>query len=136
MDIEDSRRSEMTEETPARIRVNLFKASGKHYTEEDWRVPEEVPRETGHGPWDTRKVIGPYDMRHSPDFRRIDGGAVLVISQEPWGYPFLFPSPSLKEEIQELADAVEAAINEDARDRQIIAEKFIKDIRRAAERAR
>lgn len=31
-------------------------------------------------------------MELSPDFRRIDGGAVLVDSQEPWGYPHLFPA--------------------------------------------
>lgn len=58
-------------------RVILFKPSGRYYTEEKWIVPEAA--------------IGPQDMRHSPDFRRIDGGPVLVDSQEPWGYPHLFP---------------------------------------------
>ena len=66
----------------------LFRRSGKYYTEEEWEVPAEVPRETGG----TRPVIVPADMEHSPDFRRIDHGAVLVESQEPWGYPHLFPA--------------------------------------------
>jgi hypothetical protein len=57
--------------------VTLFKASGKYYTTEKWRVPAGT--------------IGPYDMEDSPDFRRISGGAVLVGTQEPWGYPHLFP---------------------------------------------
>lgn len=60
-----------------RALVILFKPSGKYYTEESWRVPENA--------------IGPYDMERSPDFRRISGGAVLIDSQEPWGYPHLFP---------------------------------------------
>lgn len=58
--------------------VILFKPSGKYYTEEEWEVPH----------W----AIVPYDMIGSPDFRRIDGGAVLVVTQEPWGYPHLFPN--------------------------------------------
>lgn len=39
--------------------VILFKPSGKYYTEEPWRIPEDA--------------IGPYDMQRSPDFRRIGG---------------------------------------------------------------
>lgn len=57
--------------------VILFKPSGKYYTEEAWRIPADA--------------IGPYDMERSPDFRRISGGAVLIDTQEPWGYPHLFP---------------------------------------------
>ncbi len=57
--------------------VTLFKPTGKYYTEESWRIPEGA--------------VGPYDMKGSPDFRRISGGAVLVDTQEPWGYPHLFP---------------------------------------------
>lgn len=57
--------------------VILFKPSGKYYTEESWRVPDGA--------------ITPHDMKRSPDFRRIGGGAVLVVTQEPWGYPHLFP---------------------------------------------
>jgi len=58
-------------------KVTLFKESGKYYTEEEWRVPENA--------------ISPRDMIRSEDFRRIGKGAVLVQSQEPWGYPCLFP---------------------------------------------
>lgn len=54
----------------------LFKESEKYYTEEYWEIPDSA--------------IGPHDMRDSKDFRRIGGGAVLVDSQEPWGYPHLF----------------------------------------------
>lgn len=62
-----------------KIRVTLFKPSGKYYTEEEWEIPE--------------KARGPYDMDRSPDFHRIGNGAVLIDTQEPWGYPHLFPSP-------------------------------------------
>lgn len=58
-----------------RVKVILFKSSGKYYTDEDWRIPDGA--------------IGPWDMLHSPDFRRIDNGPVLVPEQEPWGYPHL-----------------------------------------------
>lgn len=63
-------------------KVVLFKQSGKYYTEEHWRVPTDA--------------VGPWDMKNSPDFRRIDNGAVLVESQEPWGYPILFPTEEAK----------------------------------------
>lgn len=56
--------------------VILFKPSGKYYTTEYWEIPDGA--------------IGPFDMRGSKDFRRISGGAVLVGTQEPWGYPHLF----------------------------------------------
>lgn len=56
-------------------KVVLFKESGKYYTTEYWEIPEGA--------------IGPWDMRHSVDFRRIGGGAVLVPTQEPWGFPHL-----------------------------------------------
>lgn len=55
--------------------VILFRSSGKYYTEEQWEVPANA--------------IGPFDMIDSPDFRQIDGGPVLVDTQEPWGYPHL-----------------------------------------------
>jgi hypothetical protein len=62
----------------ARAEVILFKPSGKYYTTEEWEVPAGA--------------IGPYDMLRSPDFRRIAGsGPVLIPSQEPWGFPHLFP---------------------------------------------
>src|SRR6185295_18219517 len=63
--------------TMTMAKVTLFKESGKYYTEEEWRVPENATT--------------PHDMIRSEDFRRIGKGAVLVQSQEPWGYPCLFP---------------------------------------------
>ncbi len=56
-------------------KVILFKDSGKYYTQEYWDIPDDA--------------IGPFDMERSKDFRRIGGGAVLVETQEPWGYPWL-----------------------------------------------
>ena len=58
--------------------VILFKPSGKYYTEEQWEIPEDA--------------IGPFDMVNSPDFRRIDGGPVLIDDDRRWGYPHLFPA--------------------------------------------
>lgn len=63
--------------TQAKAKVILFRESGKYYTEEEWTIPANA--------------IGPYDMRESVDFRRIGNGAVLVETQEPWGYPCLIP---------------------------------------------
>lgn len=57
--------------------VVLFKPSGKYYVHEYWEIPGGA--------------TGPYDMERSVDFRRIGcTGAVLVTSDEPWGYPHLF----------------------------------------------
>lgn len=59
----------------------LFKDSGKYYTAENWEIPDDA--------------IGPMDMAHSKDFRRIGDGAVLIPSQEPWGFPWLInPNPA------------------------------------------
>jgi hypothetical protein len=66
--------------TMAKATVILFKRRGKYYTQEEWEIPEGAQ--------------GPYDMVRSPDFRRIDDGAVLVPDQEPWGYPHLLPTPT------------------------------------------
>lgn len=61
---------------PTRVKVELYRTSGKYYTEEEWRIPDGA--------------IGPHDMRNSLDFRRIDPAGVVVIpAQEPWGYPFV-----------------------------------------------
>lgn len=60
---------------PTHAQVLLFKPSGKCYTDESWAIPAGA--------------IGPHDMLRSPDFRRINGGPVLVPEQEPWGYPYL-----------------------------------------------
>lgn len=76
-----------TQEASARTAsVTLFRKSGKYYTIEAWRVPAGA--------------IGPEDMRRSPDFRRIDGGLVLVDADaanefpdaKNWGFPHLFPA--------------------------------------------
>jgi|SRR5882757_4110517 len=82
-----------------KAKVILFKESGKYYTEEEWIVPDGA--------------IGPFDMERSPSFRRIGDGAVLVVTQEPWGYPHLFPSstgsfwPSVDTEIEPVEPAPE-----------------------------
>jgi hypothetical protein len=47
-----------------RATVTLFKPSGKYYTSESWRVPYGATQAS--------------DMCKSPDFRQINGGAVLV----------------------------------------------------------
>jgi hypothetical protein len=72
----------------SKAKVLLFKPSGKYYCEEEWEIPESVPHWHDGRPV---SVIGPYDMQYSPDFRRIGGGPVLIETQEPWGYPHLFP---------------------------------------------
>lgn len=77
---------------PKKATVILFKPSGKYYTQEEWTIPDSVPDHSELRGAFKRKVVGPYDLRHSPDFRRIGGGAVLVPEQEPWGYPHLFPA--------------------------------------------
>jgi hypothetical protein len=72
-----------------KARVILFKPSGKYYTEEEWEIPETVEDYVPNNGRMLRKLIGPKDMDQSPDFRRIDGGHVLVVEQEPWGFPHL-----------------------------------------------
>lgn len=68
-------------------KVILFKPSGKYYTEERWEIPtyDETLERGGNG----GDSAIPYCMRFSKDFRQIDGGPALVITQEPWGYPHL-----------------------------------------------
>ena len=83
-----------TTQHDARVTVILFKPRGKYYTEERWRIPEIVQDWSERRGTFERPAMGPYDMLQSPDFRRIDGGAVLVESQEPWGFPHLFPGVS------------------------------------------
>jgi hypothetical protein len=61
--------------TPGKVWVILFKHSGKYYTQEEWEIP--------------KNAIGPYDMERSKDRRHIGHGPVLVVTQEPWGYPHL-----------------------------------------------
>ena len=73
-----------------KAKVILFKESGKYYTSEEWEIPTEVPSYNPNA--GSRGVMFPADMEYSPDFRRIGNGAVLIESQEPWGYPHLFPN--------------------------------------------
>lgn len=72
--------------------VILFKPSGKYYTEEQWEVP--LPDAVLEGGGNRGDSVTPFCMRFSTDFRRISGGPVLVVTQEPWGYPHLFPGIS------------------------------------------
>jgi hypothetical protein len=90
--IGDIRRTLAGEPEDRRAKVILFKPSGKYYTEEAWRIPAQVEDYSPKRGNYVRRPILPSDMLQSPDFRRIDFGAVLVVSQEPWGYPHLFPS--------------------------------------------
>lgn len=72
-----------------KAKVILFKSSGKYYTEEEWRIPTREEAEA-HPGFMRGDMVGPYCMKYSPDFHRIGGGGpVLVITQEPWGYPHL-----------------------------------------------
>ena len=73
--VRDARRDFEEEHGPIKVKAILFKESGKYYTEGLWTIPE--------------KTLGPFDMVNSPDFRRIGNGAVLIESQEPWGFPHL-----------------------------------------------
>jgi hypothetical protein len=91
------------------VEVILFKPSGKYYTTEQWEVPEQVPHEILPGL--KRDVIGPYDMEHSKDFRRIVGGSVLIPTQEPWGYPHLFPGIAEHAAVVRSLDEARAARN-------------------------
>lgn len=77
----------------ATAKVILFKDSGKYYTEEEWEIPEDA--------------IGPYDMEKSKNFRRIGSGAVLVETQEPWGYPHLIPSLPVAYTFEVLQDGLD-----------------------------
>lgn len=74
-----------------KVRAVLFKPSGKYYTEEDWEIPEKVPHPDSLLAKQGRLVgpTDPSDMRYSKDFRRIDGGPVLIPESERWGWPAL-----------------------------------------------
>ncbi|MFL6145598.1 MAG: hypothetical protein ACJ72N_27520 [Labedaea sp.] len=82
-DLEDllARLAQLAGPALTHVNVELYRASGKYYTEESWRIPGGA--------------IGPYDMRNSPDFHRIDpAGVVVVPAQEPWGFPaVIMPTP-------------------------------------------
>lgn len=81
--VDDSNLDSVDSEEVRRASVTLFKPSGKYYTGESWRVPENAE--------------GPEDMISSPDFKRIAGGQVLVESEahshspedKNWGVPHI-----------------------------------------------
>lgn len=78
----------------AKAKVILFKPSGKYYTEEEWEIPTAAELEKKQSHLLLRYRLHdhqPACMRLSDDFRRIGGGAVLVETQEPWGFPHLLP---------------------------------------------
>ena len=76
-------------ELTRRATVTLFTRSGKYYTSESWRRPFGA--------------VGPSEMCASPDFRQINGGAVLVEAEagdefpndENWGVPHIIFVPTL-----------------------------------------
>jgi hypothetical protein len=82
--------------------VVLFKPSGKYYTTEEWKVPAGA--------------VWPYTMEFSPDFHRIDGGAVLIPEQEPWGVPHLFPAVKTFTPESATGDVARRAYENGARD--------------------
>ena len=75
----------MADKQQRTVSVVLFKESGKYYTSESWRAPEN----DGY--------LDPTDMLRSPDFHRIGDGKVLITSEnhdhspadENWGFPHL-----------------------------------------------
>ncbi len=74
----------MAENTERTVSVILFKESGKYYTSESWRAPENDG------------FLDPTDMLRSPDFRRIGNGKVLIESDareksgdRNWGFPHI-----------------------------------------------
>lgn len=76
----------------AKAKVILFKDSGKYYTEEEWEIPteEELEEKQEYIELPYRHYLSlPTCMYLSKDFRRIGKGAVLVVTQEPWGFPHL-----------------------------------------------
>lgn len=72
-----------------KAKVVLFKKNGKYYTEEEWEIPAVVKDHSDARGDFEREPLLPFDMSQSKDFRRINDGPVLVITQEPWGYPCL-----------------------------------------------
>jgi len=83
-----------TDVTLPTAEVTLFKPSGKYYTTEHWLIPTDEELETKQASVDRNFRVysfQPACMKLSPDFRRISGGPVLVHTQEPWGFPQLFP---------------------------------------------
>jgi len=98
-----------------RAKVILFKASGKYYTEEEWEIPteEELKEKQRNTPREYHDYVHvPTCMQWSKDFRRIGRtGAVLIESQEPWGFPHLFPAITLPELANEELEMISSSLN-------------------------
>lgn len=78
-----------------KIKVTLFKLSGALAAVELWEPPSDDLLATAYryartlDGKTTLKAIGPACMKFSKDFRRINGGPVLIEAQDPWGFPHL-----------------------------------------------
>ena len=78
-DIQRIATARATNNVPATARVVRIKDSGKYYTEEQWRIPENA--------------YYPRNMAKSPDARLEDGGIYFVPAQYPWGYEEIINPP-------------------------------------------
>lgn len=79
-DIRRIAKARATDDVPATARVVRIKDSGKYYTEESWRIPENAHY--------------PRNMANSPDARLGDGGIYIVPAQYPWGYEEIINLPA------------------------------------------
>lgn len=79
-DIQRIAEARATGDVPATARVVRIKDTGKYYTEEQWRIPENA--------------YYPRSMAESPDARLDDGGIYIVPAQYPWGYEEIINLPA------------------------------------------
>lgn len=79
-DIQRIATARATNNVPATARVVRIKDSGKYYTEEEWRIPENAHC--------------PRDMADSPDARLDDYSIYVVPAQYPWGYEEIINPPT------------------------------------------
>ena len=79
-DIQRIAAARATNDVPATARVVRIKDSGKYYTEEEWRIPENA--------------FFPRSMADSPDARLDDGSIYVVPAQYPWGYEEVINLPT------------------------------------------
>lgn len=79
-DIQRIATARATDNVPATARVVRIKDSGKYYTEEQWRIPDNA--------------YYPRSMAKSPDARLEDGGIYIVPAQYPWGYEEIINLPA------------------------------------------
>lgn len=79
-DIQRIATARATDNVPATARVVRIKDSGKYYTEEEWRIPDNA--------------YYPRGMAESPDAHLEDGGIYIVPAQYPWGYEEVINLPA------------------------------------------